>query len=158
MLTAELEAVVRSAPFRHMRTPGGQTMSVAMTSCGERGWVTDRKGYRYAETDPDSGHPWPTMPSRWRSLARTAAEQAGWPGFEPDACLVNRYEAGARMGLHRDEDETDFSQPIVSVSWGLPAVFLCSEAPRAVMRACPSRYSTATYWCSAVPSDWSITG
>lgn len=116
--------VVADAPFRRMTTPGGFRMSVAMTNCGPLGWVTDRRGYRYAACDPDSGKPWPAMPQVLQSLAGRAAEAAGFAGFVPDACLINRYEPGARMSLHQDQDEQDFSQPIVSVSLGLPAVFL----------------------------------
>jgi DNA oxidative demethylase len=118
---AELGA---QAPFRRMETPGGFRMSVAMSNCGDYGWVTDRSGYRYDGCDPLSGKPWPAMPDAWRALAQEAAAEAGYPGFEPDACLVNRYEPGARMSLHQDKNERDFGQPIVSVSLGLPAVFL----------------------------------
>ena len=122
-----LGAVMRiaaDAPFRRMTTPGGFRMSVAMTNCGPLGWVTDRRGYRYAAVDPASGKPWPAMPQVLQSLAGRAAEAAGFVGFVPDACLINRYEPGARMALHQDKDEQDFDQPIVSVSLGLPAVFL----------------------------------
>jgi alkylated DNA repair protein (DNA oxidative demethylase) len=125
---AELEravaAVAAAAPFRHMKTPGGFTMSVAMTNCGPLGWVSSERGYRYAEQDPESGTPWPAMPSAMLELARGAAAAAGFEGFEPDACLVNRYEPGTRLTLHQDKDERDFAQPIVSVSLGVPAVFL----------------------------------
>jgi alkylated DNA repair protein (DNA oxidative demethylase) len=107
-----------------MMTPGGYTMSVAMTACGAVGWVTDRSGYRYAPTDPQSGRPWPAMPAAFRELAGAAAAEAGYPGFAPDSCLVNRYEPGTRLSLHQDKDERDFSQPIVSVALGLPATFL----------------------------------
>lgn len=117
-------AVVAQSPWRCMSTPGGQTMSVALTNCGPLGWVSDRRGYRYAPTDPLSGQPWPTMPPAWPALAREAASQAGFEGFAPDAGLVNRYEPGARMSLHQDRNERDFAQPIVSVSLGVPAVFL----------------------------------
>jgi len=123
-ILAAVADVATRAPFRHMRTPGGARMSVAMTSCGAYGWVTDRTGYRYAETDPESSAPWPALPSVFGALARDAAAGAGFADFAPDACLVNRYEPGARLSLHRDEDERDFAQPIVSVSLGLPAVFL----------------------------------
>jgi alkylated DNA repair protein (DNA oxidative demethylase) len=116
--------VARVAPFRSMTTPGGRRMSVATTSCGPLGWVSDEAGYRYSPCDPESGHRWPALPGAFRTLARGAAERAGFPGFEPDACLVNRYQPGARMGLHQDKDERDFEAPIVSVSLGLPAVFL----------------------------------
>jgi len=122
-LLAGLDAVVAAAPFRHMVTPGGFTMSVAMTNCGAVGWVTDRSGYRYERRDPLSGLPWPPMPAVFLGLAAHAADEAGFPGFVPDACLVNRYEPGAKMSLHQDRDEGDLGQPIVSVSLGLPATF-----------------------------------
>jgi DNA oxidative demethylase len=119
-----IEAIARRAPFRHLVTPGGGRMSVAMTNCGPLGWHSDRRGYRYVERDPEGGEPWPAMPSSFVALAEAAAERGGFPGFAPDACLVNRYEPGARMGTHRDHDELDLSHPIVSVSIGVPAVFL----------------------------------
>jgi alkylated DNA repair protein (DNA oxidative demethylase) len=122
-LLAALDTVVAAAPFRHMVTPGGFTMSVAMTNCGRAGWVTDRRGYRYTAEDPETDQPWPEMPGAFAVLARAAAAEAGFPGFEPDACLINRYEPGAKMSLHQDKDERDFSKPIVSVSLGLPAMF-----------------------------------
>ncbi len=123
-LLAAVADVATRAPFRHMRTPGGARMSVAMTNCGAFGWVTDRSGYRYDATDPESGAPWPAMPAVFRALARDAAAAGGFADFDADACLVNRYEPGTRLSLHRDEDERDYAQPIVSVSLGLPAVFL----------------------------------
>jgi alkylated DNA repair protein (DNA oxidative demethylase) len=116
--------VAAQAPFRHMVTPGGFTMSVAMTNCGTAGWITDRRGYRYAEADPATARAWPAMPALFLDLAARAAGAAGFPGFVPDACLVNRYEPGARLTLHQDKNERDFSAPIVSVSLGLPATFL----------------------------------
>ena len=122
-LMAGIAQVTSEAPFRHMRTPGGHAMSAAMSCCGEQGWVTDARGYRYQPDDPESGRVWPPMPRRFRELASKAAETAGFPDFEPDACLINRYQPGAKMGLHQDKDEDDFSQPIVSVSLGLPVVF-----------------------------------
>lgn len=122
-LLAALRAVLEEAPFRHMITPGGHRMSVAMTNCGPVGWVTDRSGYRYDAHDPESGRAWPTMPDVFLDLAARAAAEAGYPGFAPDACLINRYEPGARLSLHQDRDERDFDAPIVSVSLGLPAVF-----------------------------------
>jgi alkylated DNA repair protein (DNA oxidative demethylase) len=118
-----LDDVVAQAPFRHMVTPGGARMSVAMSNCGALGWVTDRRGYRYEANDPVSGRPWPALPAAFARLASAAASEAGYPGFRPDACLINRYEPGARMALHRDADERDFTQPIVSVSLGLPMAF-----------------------------------
>ncbi len=123
-LLAALGAVATQAPFRHMVTPGGFTMSVAMTNCGAAGWVTDRRGYRYDANDPESDRPWPAMPAAFAELARRAAAAAGFDGFAPDACLLNRYRPGARLTLHQDKNERDFGAPIVSVSLGLPAVFL----------------------------------
>jgi alkylated DNA repair protein (DNA oxidative demethylase) len=119
-----IDGITAQAPFRHMSTPSGHQMSVAMTNCGGFGWVTDRTGYRYDINDPDSGKPWPDMPPIFRELAGQAAAQAGFAGFRPDACLVNRYEPGARLSLHQDRDEQHFGAPIVSVSLGLPAIFL----------------------------------
>lgn len=119
-----VRAIVAQSPFRRMTTPGGHLMSVAMTNCGERGWITDHTGYRYDPIDPRTGAPWPAMPPVLRDLARRAAEQGGFNGFAPDACLVNRYEPGTRLSLHQDKDELDYSAPIVSVSLGLPATFL----------------------------------
>ena len=123
-LMPALQALERESPFRNMTTRGGHTMSVALTSCGELGWVSDRHGYRYASLDPDTGRPWPVMPDAFRRLARHAADKAGLGPFEPDACLVNRYAPGSRMGLHQDSNEKDRGAPIVSVSLGIPAVFL----------------------------------
>ena len=124
---ALLESIARitaAAPLRHLTTPGGQQMSVAMTNCGPLGWVSDRRGYRYSETDPESGEPWPALPEAFRDLGAAAARAAGFASFDPDACLINAYAPGARMSLHQDRDERDVSAPIVSVSLGLPAVFL----------------------------------
>jgi alkylated DNA repair protein (DNA oxidative demethylase) len=123
-LLAAVEEITAVAPFRNMITPGGFRMSVAMTNCGRAGWVTDRKGYRYDLVDPMTGRAWPPMPHSFRELAGEAAAAAGFAGFEPDACLINRYEPGTRLSLHRDENECDLTAPIVSVSLGLPAVFL----------------------------------
>jgi alkylated DNA repair protein (DNA oxidative demethylase) len=125
-----LGEIVQQAPFRQMITPGGFRMSVAMTNCGALGWVTDRTGYRYDSRDPASGLPWPALPPVFAELAAKAASEAGFGGFAPDACLVNRYAAGARMALHQDRDERDFTQPIVSVSLGIPAVFLFGGCQR----------------------------
>jgi alkylated DNA repair protein (DNA oxidative demethylase) len=124
---AKIEAV---APFRNMVTPGGYRMSVAMTNCGQAGWVSDAKGYRYDAGDPLTGVAWPAMPPAFGQLAADAARQAGYPGFEADACLINRYQPGARLTLHQDRNERDYSAPIVSVSLGLPAVFLFGGASR----------------------------
>jgi alkylated DNA repair protein (DNA oxidative demethylase) len=130
-LLAAIERVASVAPFRHMLTPGGRRMSVAMTNCGDVGWVTDRAGYRYAPEDPQTRRPWPAMPEAFLDLASRAAARAGFPAFVPDGCLVNRYEPGARLTLHQDRDERDFGAPIVSVSLGLPAVFLFGGEHRA---------------------------
>ncbi|MFM2088083.1 MAG: hypothetical protein RLZZ237_2952 [Pseudomonadota bacterium] len=130
-LLPAINEATAAAPLRHMVTPGGLRMSVAMTNCGPLGWVTDGRGYRYARQDPASGLPWPAMPAVFQALASEAAQAAGFPGFVPDACLINRYEPGARMALHQDKDESDFDAPIVSVSLGLPATFLFGGAARA---------------------------
>ena len=134
---AALREIIAQAPFRRMFTPGGHQMSVAMTNCGTAGWVTDHGGYRYDGIDPKSGQPWPAMPAVLCRLAERAAAEGGFEGFAPDACLINRYEPGARMSLHQDKDEQDFAAPIVSVSLGLPAIFLFGGAKRA---AKPARY------------------
>ncbi|HEY7303322.1 MAG TPA: DNA oxidative demethylase AlkB [Bryobacteraceae bacterium] len=123
-LWGSLEKILAAAPFRHMITPGGFRMSVAMTNCGDAGWISDRSGYRYSPIDPSTGLHWPKIPGSFRRVATGASVEAGFGGFEPDVCLVNRYEPGARLTLHQDRDERDFTQPIVSVSLGLPAVFL----------------------------------
>jgi DNA oxidative demethylase len=119
-----LQDVLLAAPFRHMVTPGGFRMSVAMTNCGRAGWITDRRGYRYEPLDPTTGRPWPPLPGLLLQLATRAAAQGGFAGFVPDACLINRYEPGARLSLHQDKNERDLAAPIVSVSLGLPATFL----------------------------------
>ena len=123
-LLAAVQQVTSQAPFRHLITPGGLRMSVAMTNCGRLGWVSDRSGYRYDPLDPDSGQPWPAIPPVLLRLALAAAARAGFEHFIPDACLINRYAPGSKMALHQDRDEHDFTQPIVSVSLGLPATFL----------------------------------
>ncbi len=130
-IMSALRAVIAQAPLRHMITPGGYRMSVAMTNCGSSGWITDRIGYRYDAIDPESGRPWPEMPEEFLNLAVTAAAEAGFPAFRPDACLVNRYEPGTKLSLHQDKDEKDFAQPIVSVSLGIPATFLFGGESRA---------------------------
>jgi alkylated DNA repair protein (DNA oxidative demethylase) len=130
-LMAEIAAVTAAAALRQMVTPGGHKMSVAMSNCGAVGWVTDRRSYRYSAVDPESGLAWPAMPELFARLAKDAAQAAGFADFCPDACLVNRYEPGAKMSLHQDRDERDFSAPIVSVSLGLPAVFLWGGKNRA---------------------------
>jgi alkylated DNA repair protein (DNA oxidative demethylase) len=118
-----IQRVAEAAPFRHLVTPGGQTMSVAMTNCGPVGWVSDRSGYRYSSRDPLTDKDWPSLPREFESLALGAAAACGFPDFVPDACLINKYSAGARLTAHRDADEQNFAQPIVSVSLGLPASF-----------------------------------
>ncbi len=123
-LLAGVQDVTAQAPFRHMVTPGGFRMSVAMTNCGALGWVTDPSGYRYDPTDPESGEHWPAMPAAFLRLAADAAAHAGFNGFVPDACLINRYEPGTRLSLHQDKNEEDLGLPVVSVSLGIPAVFL----------------------------------
>lgn len=130
LLTA-IDEVLADAPLRHMHTPGGHRMSVAMSNCGPLGWVTDDAGYRYSPTDPQTGRPWPAMPPTLQQLAHDSAAEAGFTGFEPDACLINRYEPGARMSLHQDRDEHDYHWPIVSVSLGLPAIFQFGGLQRA---------------------------
>ena len=136
-LLAAVDTITVASPFRNMVTPGGFRMSVGMTNCGRAGWVTDRRGYRYDLVDPMTDRAWPAMPASFRDLAARAAEAAGFAGFEPDACLINRYEPGTRLSLHRDENERDLTAPIVSVSLGLPAVFLFggksrSDRPRRI--------------------------
>jgi alkylated DNA repair protein (DNA oxidative demethylase) len=136
-LVPALREIIVQAPFRRMHTPGGHQMSVAMTNCGDFGWVTDRSGYRYDALDPLSGRAWPPMPPLFLQLAAGAAERADFAGFSPDVCLINRYEPGARMSLHQDRDERDFGAPIVSVSLGLSAVFLLGGPKRSDK---PQRY------------------
>ena len=123
-LLQAIHAIGSAAPFRHMCVPGGKRMSVAMTNCGELGWCANAQSYHYASLDPLSGQAWPAMPKLWRTLAKRAAQEMGFDAFEPQACLINRYEPGARMGLHQDRDETALLAPIVSISLGLPAIFL----------------------------------
>ncbi len=123
-LLTELEAILAAAPLRHMVTPGGFSMSVGTSSCGQLGWITDRSGYRYSSVDPLSGLPWPSMPAVFADLAHEAAKRAGFPGFQADSCLINQYAPGAKMSLHQDKDEKGYAAPIVSLSLGLPAMFL----------------------------------
>jgi DNA oxidative demethylase len=130
-LVAAVTDITAMAPFRNMVTPGGSRMSVAMTNCGRAGWITDRSGYRYSLTDPITGRSWPEIPALFLRLAADAAAAGGFPGFAPDACLINCYEPGTKLSLHRDEDERDTTAPIVSVSLGLPAVFLFGGNSRA---------------------------
>lgn len=123
-LLIALDAILAAAPFRQMVTPGGFTMSVALSSCGTWGWTTDRSGYQYTRDDPQTGNPWPEMPEVFFELAQAAAREAGFAAFVPDSCLINRYVPGAKMSLHQDKDENSYAAPIVSVSLGLPATFL----------------------------------
>jgi alkylated DNA repair protein (DNA oxidative demethylase) len=129
-LWTAVQSIAAAAPFRQMVTPWGQPMSVGMTNCGVAGWITDRSGYRYTATDPETGQAWPSMPEIFSHLAQDAAAQGGFNNFTPDACLINRYAPGARMSLHQDRNERDFAAPIVSVSLGLPAIFLWGGAAR----------------------------
>ena len=146
-LLAALEGVTSQAPFRNMVTPGGFRMSVAMTNCGPWGWVTDRTGYRYSTVDPDTGRAWPRLSSAFLRLAIGAGSAAGFDAFVPDACLVNRYLPGARLSLHQDRDERDYDAPIVSVSLGLPAVFLFGGTKRAdKTRRVPVEHGDVVVW------------
>jgi len=149
-LLAGIAAVSAAAPFRHWITPGGFRMSVAMTNCGSSGWVSDRTGYRYTACDPATGRPWPPMPRIFTEVAQAAANAGGFAGFEPDACLINRYAPGARLTLHRDEDERDFSAPIVSVSLGLSANFLFGGHARTDrQRRVPLHHGDVVVWGGA---------
>jgi alkylated DNA repair protein (DNA oxidative demethylase) len=142
--------VARQAPFRHMITPGGFRMSVAMTNCGAVGWVTDRSGYRYDPIDPTTHERWPAMPPVLLALAARAAECGGFGNFEPDACLINRYEPGTRLSLHQDRDEQDLRAPVVSVSLGLQAVFLFGGPRREdPTRAVPLAHGDVVVWGGA---------
>ena len=139
-LYEQIQTVCEQSPLRHMQTRRGYTMSVAMTNCGDLGWVSDRQGYRYSPVDPESGRAWPKMPSAMSRLAHDAAEQSGYSNFKPDACLINRYVPGAQMGSHQDRNERDRSQPIVSVSLGIPARFfimLPEVSPQTVNKSIP---------------------
>jgi alkylated DNA repair protein (DNA oxidative demethylase) len=146
-LLPAIDALQQRAPFRHLVTPGGFTMSVALTNCGALGWTSDRRGYRYSPTDPDTGQPWPAMSDAFQCLAREAAATAGFDGFVPDACLVNRYAPGARLSLHQDKDERDYGAPIVSVSLGMPAIFLFGGLARGdkAVRV-PLRHGDVVVW------------
>ncbi|MEQ4532389.1 MAG: DNA oxidative demethylase AlkB [Mixta sp.] len=122
-LLAQVALIAQQNPFHHRITPGGHRMSVAMTNCGDLGWSSDARGYQYTGEDNATGRRWPPMPQAFRQLAQACAQEAGFNTFQPDACLINRYEPGAKLSLHQDKDEKDLRQPIVSVSLGLPAVF-----------------------------------
>lgn len=140
-------SVTAQAPFRVMTRPGGAPLSVAMTNCGDWGWVSDAQRYRYSSTDPATGLPWPAMPAFMQAQAVAAAAAAGYPGYAPDACLMNRYQPGAKMTLHRDEDEMDWSAPIVSVSLGLPCTFLWGGPTRQdPVRRVPLTHGDVLVW------------
>ena len=127
-LLQAVESVLAQAPPRHWQTPGGGTMSVATTRCGPVGWVPDESdgdgGGHYVAQHPRTGQPWPAMPACLMDFALCAANEAGYPQFVPDSCLINHYVPGAKLGLHQDKYEIDLHAPIVSLSLGLPAVFL----------------------------------
>jgi len=149
-IMAILDDVQTTAPFRNMITPGGHRMSVGMTNCGSFGWVADKSGYRYCPTDPTTGQPWPVMPEPFQRLAHSAAHAAGYPGFAPDSCLINRYLPGAKLSLHQDKDEADYRHPIVSVSLGLPATFLFGGLDRKdPTQKIPLRHGDIVVWGGA---------
>lgn len=146
-LLAAIDEVAAEAPFRRMTTPGGFEMSVAMTNCGAAGWITDRRSYRYTAEDPESGRPWPAMPAAFLALAGATAAEAGVPSFVPDACLINRYETGARLSPHQDRDEADYGHPIVSVSLGVPATFQFGGPKRSdPMKKVALRHGDVVVW------------
>jgi DNA oxidative demethylase len=146
-ILAALGSIGMQAPFRHMTTPWGAAMSVAMTNCGEAGWLSDCAGYRYDRTDPQTGRPWPGLPTCFLALATGAARDAGYPEFLPDACLINRYAPGTRLTLHQDKDERDYAHPIVSVSLGLPAIFQFGGLKRRDrVRKVPVRHGDVVVW------------
>ncbi|HET7593527.1 MAG TPA: DNA oxidative demethylase AlkB [Rhodanobacteraceae bacterium] len=149
-LLADIQRIAAHSPFRHLVTPGGKTMSVAMTNCGAVGWYSDRRGYRYVERDPETGQPWPAMPALFAELARGAAHEAGFSDYAPDVCLVNRYEVGTRLTLHQDRDEHDRHAPIVSVSLGVPAIFLFGGLKRnEPRRRVPLAHGDVVVWGGA---------
>lgn len=146
-LLPALEAVLTRAPFRNMVTPGGYTMSVALSSCGQFGWTTDRNGYQYSSIDPQTGQAWPEMPEVFMELARSAADAAGFADFVPDACLINRYVPGAKLALHQDKDERGYQWPVVSVSLGIPAMFLFGGHARSdATRKVPLFHGDVVVW------------
>jgi DNA oxidative demethylase len=102
----------------------GQKFNLSMSNCGKFGWISDLKGYRYVETHPVTGKPWPKMPMTIKTIAISLAEEAGFTSFKLDACLINYYVGSDRLGLHQDKDELDFAQPIVSISLGDSASFI----------------------------------
>lgn len=154
-LLAGVQAVAAQAPFRHFHTPGGRQIGVEMTNCGTVGWVSDRRGYRYQASDPATDRPWPAMPPGFMRLAQDAAGQAGFAGFRPDACLINRYVPGIRMGLHQDRDEAGFAAPIVSVSLGLPATFQFGGSDRKdPVRRHPLEHGDVVVWGGPARLAW----
>ncbi|HET7611572.1 MAG TPA: DNA oxidative demethylase AlkB [Rhodanobacteraceae bacterium] len=149
-LLADIQRITARSPFRHLVTPGGKPMSVAMTNCGAVGWYSDRCGYRYTGLDPDTGKPWPAMPGQFARLAREAADAVGFSDYVPDVCLANRYEIGTRLTLHQDRDEHDRHAPIVSVSLGLPATFLFGGLGRSEpQRRVPLAHGDVVVWGGA---------
>src|SRR5438045_6498018 len=151
--------ITAQAPVRHVTTPWGAMMSVAMTNCGDAGWLTDRAGYRDDGVDPETGQPWPVMPECFRELASRAADRAGYPGFVPDACLINRYAPGTRLNLHQDRDERDYAHPIVSASLGLPATFQFGGPKRRdAVRSFVVRHGDAVVWGRCVAARLSRRG
>lgn len=149
-LLPSIDAIAAQAPFRHMLTPGGRRMSVALTNCGTLGWHSDARGYRYTRIDPLTGLPWPAMPDSFLQLARSAAEQAGFPGYAPDACLINRYLPGTQLTMHQDRNERDFGAPIVSVSLGMSATFLFGGLARSDRAArVPLQHGDVVVWGGA---------
>jgi len=155
-LLQAIETVLQQAPLRHWQTPGGYTMSVAMSNCGPLGWVSSVSGYRYAAVDPATNQPWPALPACVLDLAQRAAAQAGYANFSPDACLINQYVPGAKLSLHQDKDELDLRAPIVSLSLGLPAVFLFGT-PAAKTARNAGGWCMATWWCGAARPGWPTT-
>lgn len=146
-LLADIDGIAAVSPFRHLVTPGGKSMSVAMTNCGAVGWFSDRRGYRYAGIDPETGKRWPAMPKLFKTLALDAAGAAGFAEYTPDVCLINRYGVGARLTLHQDHDERDRRAPIVSVSLGLPAIFLWGGfARQEAQRRIPLVHGDVAVW------------
>lgn len=121
---AAVRQVLAQQPFQAAYTASGLPMSVRTSNCGSWGWAASRSGYGYTRSDPDSGRPWPEMPIFLKLQAQALASAAGYLAFDPDVCLINSYELGAKMGLHHDADEKDKAAPIVSVSLGLPCTFV----------------------------------
>ena len=155
-LLDDVARVAETAPFRHLITPGGYTMSVAMTNCGRVGWVSDRSGYRYDPTDPDTGAPWPAMPASFRDLALRAAAEGGFAAYDPDACLINRYVPGAKLSLHQDRDEEDPWRPSSPFRSACPPCF-CGAASGVPTPCGGFASKAAMWWCGAAPRGSFIT-